>query len=466
MNKRNLQRFLKICLLVFDCLFVFTSIIIAYYLRFFGNVIQVKYGVPEIKYYIYMSPVIILFYLLSFNYAALYRDMERKSVSDIFIYVFLASTFAVIISLSTTFFVRAFSFSRVVMIFMWLLSIILLFVWRIIYKIFYLYLFKKEIIVQKIILIGATETTASLIERINLTFSNGYKIIGVLDDKAPKNKKFNGIKILGKVNDLKKVLKKYGGDEIFIGIPDFDRKKLTEIILENEGVNFKIASDILGLMTKNINYDEMFGIPVFSIRELPLDKMRNRIIKRTFDILFSLICIILFLPVFIIVALLIKITSKGPIFYKQDRISRWGNIFKIYKFRTMTVEAEKKTGPVWAKKNDARVTPVGRILRKFSIDELPQIFNVLTGEMSMVGPRPERPAFVEKFKDTIPRYLERHKVKTGLTGWAQVNGLRGNTSLQERVKYDLYYIENWSLLFDIKIILRTALEVFHHKNAY
>lgn len=466
MNKRNLQRFLKIGLLFFDCLFVFLSIIIAYYLRFFSNVIQVKYGVPEIKYYIYMSPIIILFYLLSFNYAALYRDMERKSVSDIFIYVFLASTFAVIISLSITFFVRAFSFSRIVMIFMWLLSIILLFIWRIIYKIFYLYLFKKEIIVQKIILIGATETTASLIERINFTFGNGYKIIGILDDKFPKNKKFNGIEILGKVKDLKKILKKYGGDEIFIGVPDFDRRKLTKLIMENEGINIRIATDILGLITKSIDYDEMFGIPVFSIRELPLDKMRNRVIKRTFDIFFSLICVVLLMPVFIVVALCIKLTSKGPVFYKQERISRFGQIFKIYKFRTMRVGAEKKTGPVWAKKNDARVTPIGRILRRFSIDELPQLINVLIGEMSMVGPRPERPEFVDKFKNTIPRYLERHKVKAGLTGWAQVNGLRGNTSLQERVKYDLYYIENWSLLFDIKIILRTALEVFHHTNAY
>jgi len=166
------------------------------------------------------------------------------------------------------------------------------------------------------------------------------------------------------------------------------------------------------------------------------------------------------------VAILIKLTSKGPAFYKQARISRGGKIFNIYKFRTMTVEAEKKTGPVWAKKDDTRVTPVGKILRKLSIDELPQLFNVLMGEMSIVGPRPERPEFVEKFKAIIPRYLERHKVKAGLTGWAQVNGLRGNTSLEERIKYDLYYIENWSLFFDIKIIFRTALEIFHHTSAY
>lgn len=413
-----------------------------------------------------MSPVIIFFYLLAFNYAGLYRDMEKKSPVDIFIYVFSSSVFAIILSLSTTFFIRAFSFSRVVIIFLWTVSIILLFLWRIIYKLFFQYLYRKEKIIQRIIILGATEITASLIERINFSFGSGYKIIGILDDKLRKGTKFKDITILGKIIELKKITRKYQCDEIFIGIPEFNRKKLTQMILENEGINFKIVSDILGLMTKNIDYDEMFGIPVFSIRELPLDKMRNRIIKRTFDIIFSFICIILLLPVFILVALLIKATSKGPVFYKQDRISRWDKVFKIYKFRTMVAEAEKKTGPVWAKKGDTRVTNIGKMLRKFSIDELPQLFNVLKGEMSLVGPRPERPEFVEKFKSTIPRYLERHKVKAGLTGWAQVNGFRGNTSLHERVQYDLYYIENWSLLFDIKIILRTILEVFHHTNAY
>ncbi len=465
MDKRSLQRLLKFILLTGDCLFVFISIIAAFYFRFYSSVIPVKYGIPEIKYYIYMSPVIILIFILSFNYAALYRDMERKSEADIFIYVFLTSSVSIIVSLAITFFVRAFSFSRIVMIILWISSIILLYIWRLIYRFFYRYLVKKEIIVQRILLIGATEITMSLINRINLIYGSGYKITGVLDDKI-KKKEFNGIKILGKIKELKRVLKQHPVDEIFIGIPDFNRKKLTEIILQNEGINIKVVSDVLGLMTRSIDYDEMFGIPVFSIRELPLDKMRNRIIKRTFDILFSLICIILLSPVFVIVALFVKFSSKGPVFYKQKRISRWGKIFNIYKFRTMTIEAEKKTGPVWAKKEDTRVTPVGKILRKLSLDELPQLFNILKGDMSMVGPRPERPEFVDKFKDIIPGYLERHKVKAGLTGWAQVNGLRGNTPLAERIKYDLYYIENWSLLFDVKIILRTALEVFHHTHAY
>jgi exopolysaccharide biosynthesis polyprenyl glycosylphosphotransferase len=163
---------------------------------------------------------------------------------------------------------------------------------------------------------------------------------------------------------------------------------------------------------------------------------------------------------------MIKLESKGPVFYRQERVGRDNKVFMIYKFRTMKADAEKKTGPVWAKEGDPRRTKTGEFLRKTSIDELPQLFNILTGEMSLVGPRPERPHFVEKFRKTIPRYLERHRVKAGLTGWAQVHGLRGNTSLEERVKYDLYYIENWSLVLELKILVKTALEVFHHDSAY
>jgi exopolysaccharide biosynthesis polyprenyl glycosylphosphotransferase len=227
-----------------------------------------------------------------------------------------------------------------------------------------------------------------------------------------------------------------------------------------------IASDVLGIITKNIDYDEMFGIPVFEVRELPLNFTFNRMVKRTFDIITSLFALIIFSPVLLIVALMVKCTSIGPVFYGQERVSRDNKKFIMLKFRTMKADAESKSGPVWAKENDPRRTLVGAFLRKTSLDELPQIFNVLKGELSIVGPRPERPHFVEKFRNEIPRYMERHKVKGGLTGWAQANGLRGDTSLEERIKYDLYYIKNWTLWFDIKIIIKTALEIFHHTTAY
>ena len=227
-----------------------------------------------------------------------------------------------------------------------------------------------------------------------------------------------------------------------------------------------IASDVLGIITKSIDYDELFGIPVFEVRELPLNFTFNRMIKRTFDIIVSLTAVLVLSPILVITVILVKLTSKGPVFYGQERVSRDNKKFIMLKFRTMKADAESQSGPVWASENDPRRTPIGAFLRKASIDELPQFLNVLKGDISIVGPRPERPHFVEKFKDEIPRYMERHKVKGGITGWAQANGLRGDTSIEERIKYDLYYIENWTLWFDIKIIIKTALEIFHHKTAY
>lgn len=464
MDKRNLQRLLKIFLITGDIFFIAAAVLITYYFRFYLSFIPVRYGVPELRYYLYLIPVVVIFYLLTFNYAGLYREIEKKSNLDIFFKVFISSTFAIVFVLSFSFFIREITYSRVLMISLWFLSFIIITLWRIFYKNLYHFLYKKEFIIQRVIVVGMTELSKMFIERIQREPASGYKIIGFLDKKNQKN--FCGVSYLGNINELNRIIKKYNVDEVFIGLPDFDRKKLTEFIMENENVQFKIASDILGIIVRDIDYDEVFGIPVFCVKELPLDKLRNRIIKRTMDIIISLTGLILLLPLFIIIGIIIKLTSKGPVFYKQERISRGGKVFNMYKFRTMKQDAEKHTGPVWAKKDDERVTFIGKFLRKTSIDELPQLINILKGDMSIVGPRPERPHFVNKFKEVIPRYIERHKVRAGLTGWAQVNGLRGNTSLEERIKYDLYYIQNWSLWLDIKIIIRTILEVFHHKHAY
>lgn len=464
MDKRNLQRLLKILLVIGDIFFIAISFFITYYMRFYLNLIPVKLGIPDIRYYLYLMPFVVFFYLLSFNYSGLYIEIERKSIFNIFSKIFVSSLIAVVFLLSFTFFIREITYSRVLMFIFWIISFIVLFLWRICFRNLYHVLHKHEIIIQRIVIVGATELSKMLIERIQRNTATGYKIIGFLDNKIKKA--FYNIPYLGKIKDLNKIIKKYEVDEIFIGIPDFDRKKLTEFILSNENVQFKIASDILGLICRNVEYDELFEIPVFSVKDLPLDKMRNRFIKRTLDIVLSVIILLLTFPLFVLIGIIIKLTSKGPVFYKQERISRGEKNFKMLKFRTMRIDAEKETGPVWAKQDDKRVTFIGRILRKTSIDELPQFINVLKGDMSIVGPRPERPFFVNKFKQTIPRYVDRHKVRAGITGWAQINGLRGNTSLEERVKYDLYYIQNWSLWFDIKIIIRTILEVFHHKHAY
>jgi exopolysaccharide biosynthesis polyprenyl glycosylphosphotransferase len=226
-----------------------------------------------------------------------------------------------------------------------------------------------------------------------------------------------------------------------------------------------MVPDLLELMTSRVRIQELYGIPFIRIKGVPMTTW-NLIVKRSFDVVVSGICLILASPVLASIALLIKLDSRGPIYYSQERVGLDGRPFRLLKFRTMRVDAESGTGPVWAKKDDPRKTRIGGFLRRFSLDELPQLLNVLRGEMSIVGPRPERQHFVDQFKKEIPKYLDRHRVKTGMTGWAQVNGLRGNAPIEERTKFDVYYVENWSLVFDLKIILKTVRAVIFGTDAY
>ncbi|OPZ69122.1 MAG: UDP-glucose:undecaprenyl-phosphate glucose-1-phosphate transferase [bacterium ADurb.Bin478] len=230
-------------------------------------------------------------------------------------------------------------------------------------------------------------------------------------------------------------------------------------------IGFYMIPPSLELMSSRMAIQEIGGVPMFKIKE-PAVTGWNRVFKRTFDLVFSALALLMIWPILALLALAVKLGSRGTVFYSQRRVGLDGCEFDCLKFRTMYMDAEAKTGPVWTQEHDPRVTPIGRFLRRFSLDELPQLFNVLKGEMSLVGPRPERPHFVEQFQQSIPKYLERHRVRSGMTGWAQVSGLRGNVSIEERTKYDVYYVENWSLLFDIKIILKTIWSVIQGENSY
>jgi len=254
-------------------------------------------------------------------------------------------------------------------------------------------------------------------------------------------------------------------EEVILTEADLPRSDTMKIILECEKrmVEFRLVADLLGMVTSQVDMRSIDGVPLLGLKESPLSESFNRFLKRLMDIVFSGIGLIVLSPLLILVAMLVKLGSPGPVFYFQKRIGEDGSRFAMIKFRTMVDNAEKGVGRVWASENDPRRTKIGGFLRKSNLDELPQLINVFKGEMSLVGPRPERPHFVGKFKEDIPRYMARHKIKSGMTGWAQVNGLRGNTSIEERTKYDLYYIENWSLAFDAKIIF---MSFFALKNAY
>jgi Undecaprenyl-phosphate glucose phosphotransferase len=267
------------------------------------------------------------------------------------------------------------------------------------------------------------------------------------------------------VCDLAGIIDANNIDEAILTEAEIPRADIMNIIMECEKrmVEFRLVADLLGMVTSQVDMRAIDGVPLLGLKESPLAERYNRFIKRTMDIVFSAAGLLVLSPFLLIIAILVKLSSPGPVFYLQKRIGEDDSRFAIIKFRTMVDNAEKGIGRVWASEGDPRRTKIGAFLRRSNLDELPQLFNVLKGEMSLVGPRPERPHFVGKFKEDIPRYMARHKIKSGVTGWAQVNGLRGNTSIEERTKYDIYYIENWSLAFDLKILF---MSVFALKNAY
>jgi Undecaprenyl-phosphate glucose phosphotransferase len=274
--------------------------------------------------------------------------------------------------------------------------------------------------------------------------------------------------IIGKLDDLEYVLKNHPIDEVIMALPLEAHSKYGQIIdaCEKAGVKTLIIPDFFDLLPARPLLDNFAGIPLINVRDVPLDELSNRILKRWFDILFSLIAIVLTSPVMLAITICIKLTSPGPVLFKQERVGYNRKTFHMLKFRSMHVSSGKQSDTQWTVENDPRRTRFGAFIRKTSLDELPQFFNVLLGHMSVVGPRPERPFFVEQFRDEIPKYMIKHQIRPGITGWAQANGLRGDTSIQERIQHDLFYIENWTFIFDLKIIGKTIVKGLMNKNAY
>ena len=327
---------------------------------------------------------------------------------------------------------------------------------------------KKGRNIKHTVFIGFSTSAAAYIDRIKSNPQWGLKVHGIFDDLVSDNFEYRGIKKIGTLSDLAAYLEKTSLDEVAITLNLNEYHKLEQIvaICEKSGVHTKFVPDYYNFISTNPYTEDLDGLPVINIRNVPLTNTMNKLIKRLIDIIGSIIALILFSPIMLIVAILVKKSSPGPIIFSQERIGLGNKPFKMYKFRSMGVQDPKKEAKEWTTKNDVRVTPVGRVIRKTSLDELPQFWNVLKGDMSLIGPRPERPLFVEKFKEEIPRYMIKHQVRPGITGWAQVNGFRGDTSIRSRIEHDLYYIENWSLGLDIKILFLTFFKGFVNKNAY
>lgn len=462
---------ISLLLIISDIVMINISLLASYWLRFNSKFIPLIYDIPDVNLYLKPLPIIILVLLLIIRTFGLYSQRRRLSVLDEFFAIIKAMTVGVIIIMSVSFIYREFFYSRVVLFICWINLIFFVFLARFLLNRIRFALRSANKDYSNLLIIGTDVAAKDLIQHIKNDLHWNYRIVGLLNvpGSLPKQEVL-GINVIGELNELSRIIDENDIEEVIISASSIPRDDIISIIMECEKkmVTFRLIADTLGMITSNVDMENIDGVPLIGLKETPLANGYNRVIKRIIDIAGSLFGLIIFSPLFFILSIVIKLSSQGPVFYTQERVGEDGKVFLILKFRTMMKDAEKDTGPVWAKEQDARRTKIGALLRKHNLDELPQLLNVLKGEMSLVGPRPERPQFVGKFKESIPRYMARHKIRSGMSGWAQVNGLRGNTSIEERTRYDLYYIENWSIFFDIKIVLMTIFQMIFSdsKNAY
>lgn len=451
--------------IITDIIVVIFSYVIAYHTRFSEIFFPPHLITPSFEAYIKAIIVVVPVYLTIFRSYNLYKPERHIRRIYELLNVIKAVSMATVFLMALTFAYREFSYSRIVLVFAWFYTCLFCCISR--YALIQVeYFIRREKVRENVLIVGTNRNSRSLIQWAKENPHYGQDVIGILTNRgAEEGKHVDGIPILGELSDLDEVISMQKIDAVVLSEPNVTREQVTELMMkcESKMIGFKLVADFYGLLTHHVDIEYVSNVPLLGLKSLPLDDPWNRVMKRFFDFMISGVMIIIVSPLFFFVAIAIKVSDRGPVFYRQERIGQDGKGFNIYKFRTMNVEAERTTGPVWAKPNDHRVTLLGRFLRKTNLDEFPQLWNVLTGEMSLVGPRPERPYFVEQFRDQIPRYMARHKIKSGLTGWAQIHGLRGNTSLEERIKYDLYYMENWTIMMDIEILFAT---LFAFKNAY
>jgi Undecaprenyl-phosphate glucose phosphotransferase len=349
-----------------------------------------------------------------------------------------------------------------------LLSVPFLFIFRILLRNLLHRLRRKGYNVRRVLIVGTGKMAQEFAKKLYQHQEFGYEVVGfLLEESKKKEIAKNGMPVLGTYKEIKRIVGEVEIDKIIIALPIVKYQRIKTILsyIDDSLSDIYILPDNEGFFTLRHGVENFDGSHLIRLRESPINGW-NYVLKRSLDIVVSLTALFILFPLMFFIVCLIKLTSKGPLFYVQERMGLDGKTFKMYKFRSMKVNAEVTTGAVWAKENDPRRTKIGALLRRTSLDELPQFINVLRGQMSLVGPRPERPVFIEKFKKEIEPYALRHKVKAGITGWAQINGLRGNSSIDKRVAYDLAYIENWSLLLDLKIILYTIPAIFKGEGAY
>lgn len=452
--------------MLIDTLVIAVSYLGAWVIRFLGPF--ESYRTLSFEQYMFVLVFLIPGYLLLYQAFTLYTPSRMQGRRLVLANIIKANTLGLLITLFTFYLLKIQHLARGVFFIFYALNICLTWIYRM--TIFYVQgdIHKRGLNQRQTLLVGYSRAAEEYIDRIQANPQWGYVVRGILDDNVPAGTVYKGVKVIGRIANLMVILPANRLDEIAItlGLSEYYRLEEIVALCEKSGVHTKFIPDYNKIIPTKPYTEDILGLPVINIRYVPLNNTFNALVKRVMDIVGSICAIIVSSPVMLLMCILIKVTSPGPLIYKQERVGLHNKTFWMYKFRSMEIQPQSEEKKAWTVKNDPRVTPIGKFMRRTSIDELPQLFNILKGDMSLVGPRPERPFFVEKFREEIPRYMVKHQVRPGLTGWAQVNGYRGDTSIRKRIDCDLYYIENWTIGFDIKILFLTVFKGFINKNAY
>lgn len=463
-QKRQLFEFLFVAA---DLAVVSISWLLAYLVRFEFDFIPADKGIPPFSNYVSMLLFIWLIWAFIFKRMGLYRPMRGTRRSQELWELLQGNALALLILIAVTYLFREKSvpFSRLVFVYFGLISLTLLAFERSTLRFFLREIRRRGYNLRYMLVVGAGKLATDVVARIRAHPELGIQHLGCLSKSGKSEFEGSNLSVIGRYEDLGNVLRTFEVDQVVVALPLEDNSVLPEMMtqLSDSLLDVKIVPDLSQFVSVGGAVEEFEGLPVISVQASPLDGV-SLFVKRAFDLSIATCLLVLSLPLMAFIALLTKITSRGPVFYSQERVSFDGTRFRIFKFRTMNLDAEL-SGPGWTRQGDQRVTLLGRILRAYSLDELPQLLNVIRGDMSIVGPRPERPVFIEEFRRRVPRYMLRHKVPAGMTGWAQVHGWRGDTSIDKRIEHDLYYIENWSLGLDFKILWMTLLKGIWNRNA-
>jgi Undecaprenyl-phosphate glucose phosphotransferase len=458
---------LVVALLVGDAVAAVAALGTAFLVRFGTDLIPVPLGIPPFDPYLYLLLPLVPLHALAMRVVGLYEYRHERTKADEAFLVAQGASLATMLLVAATFFNRTYSYSRAVILLFWLADVLFVFGLRLGIRDIVRGLRRHGRFVRRALVVGAGPLGQEVVRRLRSHPEFGVRVVGFLDDHRPVGERIEGKDVLGGCAAVMQVMADQRIDQLFLALPMDapDQVLKTLNAIEGELVDVKMVPDVLQFVTLRAAVEELEGLPVISLQQSPITGW-SRLLKRGMDLVLAAPGLVVLSPILGLIALLVRLTSPGPVLYRQERMGLDGRSFGMYKFRSMRLDAEAESGPVWAPPGDERRTVVGRVLRRFSLDELPQLWNVLVGDMSLVGPRPERPFFVHQFKTLIPQYMLRHKVKSGLTGWAQVNGLRGNTSLEKRIEYDLYYIQNWSLALDVKILILTLYRAWQHRHAH